>query len=170
MFKLVHYVTRTVGKWAVAIRLKCLLVTARKCSLQRLYFYKCLSVQRWGGIPACIAGLQSHTRGEVEGSGLGGLQAHTRRGLQAHTRGRGYPIIACTEAPPQQTTTAVGGMHPTAFLFWQLILHGRQILLMCYLPGHRKCSTCSFDICKQYVPTAVRKAARISCSFYQTNY
>ena len=25
-----------------------------------------------GGIPACIAGLQTHTQGEVEGSGLGG--------------------------------------------------------------------------------------------------
>ena len=65
-----------------------------------------------GGIPACIAGdipaclaglqggvasqhtlqvsrgLQAHTQGEVEGSGLGGLQAHTLREspLQAHTQ------------------------------------------------------------------------------------
>ena len=53
-------------------------------------------------------------RGEVEGSGLGGLQAHTQGGLQAHTfRREGIP--ACTEADPhpRQMATAVGGTHPT---------------------------------------------------------
>ena len=42
--------------------------------------------------------------GGVEGSGLGGLQAHTGGG--------GIP--ACTEAdpPPQLTATAAGGTHP----------------------------------------------------------
>ena len=50
-----------------------------------------------GGIPACLAGLQAHTQGEVKGSGLGGLEAHTQGGLQAHTWG-GIP--ACTEADP----------------------------------------------------------------------
>ena len=56
----------------------------------------CDSVHRGSGIPACLAGLQEHTQGEVEGSGLGGLQAHTQGGevegsglggLQAHTWG-----------------------------------------------------------------------------------
>ena len=57
-----------------------------------------------GGIPACLAGFQAHTQGEVEGSGWGGspgphprgklrglawwgLQAHTQGGLQGHTQG-----------------------------------------------------------------------------------
>ena len=64
-----------------------------------------------GGIPACIAGdipaclaglqggvasqhtlqvsrgLQAHTQGEVEGSGLGGLQAHTLREVSRPTPG-----------------------------------------------------------------------------------
>ena len=52
----------------------------------------------WGGIPACIAGFQAHTQGEVEESGQGGSQgphlgrgllAHTWKGLQAHTWGGG---------------------------------------------------------------------------------
>ena len=34
-----------------------------------------------GGIPACLAGFQAHTQGEVEGSGLRGLQAHTLGGV-----------------------------------------------------------------------------------------
>ena len=99
-----HYVTRTVGKWVVAIRLKCLLVTARKCSLQRLCFYKCLSVHSGGGGVVVYQHALQVSRptpgGEVEGSGLRGLQAHTRRGLQAHAKGRGYPSMACTEADP----------------------------------------------------------------------
>ena len=51
----------------------------------------------WGGLQAHTQGevegsglegcLQAHTQGEVEGSGLGGLQAHTQRGLQAHRLG-----------------------------------------------------------------------------------
>ena len=79
------------------------IITACKRSLRRLCFYTCLSVIlfrgggdprmhcMWyprmpcrspgGGIPACLAGLQAHTLGEVEGSGLGG------GGLQAHTQG-----------------------------------------------------------------------------------
>ena len=75
-----------------------------------------------GGIPACLAGLQAHTQGEVEGSGLGGggVSRPTPRGklrglawgvLQAHTQG-GIP--ACTEADtPHQMATAAGGTHPT---------------------------------------------------------
>ena len=85
-------------------------------------------------------GLQAHTQGEVEGSGLGEVSRPTPRGevegsglggvsrpmpvgdFQAHTGG-GSPgphpggcIPACTETdtpPPQQTATAAGGMHPT---------------------------------------------------------
>ena len=54
----------------------------------------------WGGIPACIAGFQAHTQGEVEESGQGGSQgphlgrgllAHTWKGLQAHTWGGWSP-------------------------------------------------------------------------------
>ena len=129
-------------------------ITARKRSLRRLCFYTCLSVHRGGVvsqhalqvsrrvcIPACLAGLQGcvsqHAlqvsrptpKGELEGSGQGGLQVHTQGGaspgthlggLQAHTRGvsrptpggvsrptpRGSPgphggcIPACTEADP----------------------------------------------------------------------
>ena len=110
--------------------------TARKRSLERLCFYTCLSFcpQGWGGvggvgIPACIAGLQAHTRrGVVEGSGLGaspgphkggklrglawggGLQAHTQGGevegsglggLQAHTQGVSQHAL-------RQTTPADG--------------------------------------------------------------
>ena len=78
------------------------LVTARKRSLRRLCFYTCLSVNGGGElvsqhalqvvsqhalqvsrgmcIPACLAGFQAHTQVELEGSGQGGLQAHTWRG------------------------------------------------------------------------------------------
>ena len=93
-----------------------------------------------GGIPACLAaGLQrgmvsQHAlqvswptlRGEVEGSGLGGLQAHTwgglqahnwgnlqahtRGGFQAHTQG-GVSQHALKQTSP--TATAAGGTHPT---------------------------------------------------------
>ena len=56
-----------------------------------------------------------HPRREVEGSGLGGFQAHTwgvsrpipRGGLQAHTWG-GIPACTEADAPPQQTATAAG--------------------------------------------------------------
>ena len=78
-------------------------------------------VSRGDGIPACLAGFQAHTQGEVEGSGQGvsrptpkgevegsglgggGLQAHTLggwclqvltwRGLQAHTQRGVYPSM-----------------------------------------------------------------------------
>ena len=81
------------------------------------------ALQQGGGIQACLAGFQAHTqgeveglargvsrptpKGEVEGSGWGCLQAHTRGvspgphlgvsgthqgGLQAHTRGV-YPSM-----------------------------------------------------------------------------
>ena len=75
-------------------------------------------ISRGGGIPACIAGFQALTRGEVEGSGQGGspgphprgklrglawgVSRPTPGGLQAHTWGglhtQGVCIPACTEA------------------------------------------------------------------------
>ena len=65
---------------------KVVFITALKLSLQRLYFYRCLSVQGGGvvsqhalqqvrvggGIPACLAGFQAHTQGEVYGDLVGG--------------------------------------------------------------------------------------------------
>ena len=70
------------------------------------------------GLAGGGGGIQAHSQGEVEGSGLGGLQVHTRGspgphqgGLQAHTQ---EDIQVCTEADtPQQMATAVGGTHPT---------------------------------------------------------
>ena len=68
-----------------------------------------------GGIPPCIAGLQAHTQGEVEGSGLGGSPGPhpggKLRGLQAHTLG--VSQHALRQTPPQQMDTAAGYMHPT---------------------------------------------------------
>ena len=80
-------------------------------------------------MPACLAGLQAHTQGGVEGSGLGeggfqahileSLQAHTLGGLQAHTRGGGgfqaHTQVVFHHAlrqTPQQTATGAGGRHP----------------------------------------------------------
>ena len=61
-------------------------------------------------------------RGEVEGSGLGGSpgphpggSSGTHEGgggLQAHTWGE-VSQHALRQTPPQQTTTAAGGTHPT---------------------------------------------------------
>ena len=57
MFKLVYYDGRTVRKEAVDIRLKCLLVTARKRSLGQgnIFTLVCHSVH-WGGLPQCMLG------------------------------------------------------------------------------------------------------------------
>ena len=49
-------------------------------------FYTCLSFCSRGdggyGIPACISGLQAHTQGEAEASGLGGgVSRHTPGGI-----------------------------------------------------------------------------------------
>ena len=66
-------------------------------------------------------------RGKVEGSGQGGLQAHTwgfsrptsRRVSMPTPRGvsrptpRGYHSMHWGRHPPQQMATAVGSMHPT---------------------------------------------------------
>ena len=99
--------------------------------LQRLYLYTCPSVHGAGGggggiptylaglqggrvgipaclaggIPACLAGLwgglQAHTRGEVEGSGRGGLETHTWEVFSRPTPGGGssgpHPLQAHTQ-------------------------------------------------------------------------
>ena len=79
-----------------------------------------------GGIPACLAaGLQgvfwpTPWGGEVEGSGQGGLQAHTGGGVSRPTLGEGSPgphlggvsQHALRQTPPW-TATAMGGTHPT---------------------------------------------------------
>ena len=58
-------------------------------------------------------------KGELEGSGQRGLQAHTQGGLQAHTWGVSRPtprgcIPACTQADsPLRLTATTGGTHPT---------------------------------------------------------
>ena len=57
-------------------------------------------------------------KGEVEGSGLGGLQAHT--GGSPGPR-LGGCIPACTEADPPPTATAAGGTHPTGLRSFSVI-------------------------------------------------
>ena len=60
------------------------IITARGRSLRRLCFYTCLSFcPQWGGgIPACLAGFQAHTKGgSLGGSGLGeGVSRPTPKG------------------------------------------------------------------------------------------
>ena len=59
-----------------------------------------------------VGGVQAHTQGEVEGSGLGGSPGPYWGGSPGPHLGRCIP--ACTEAdPPQLTATAAGGTHPT---------------------------------------------------------
>ena len=98
------------------------------CSSMHCRRYPSMPCSRsWGGgIPACLAGFQAHTqggtwgvwpggvsrptpKGEVEGSGLGGLQAHTWGVSRPTPRGC---IPACTEEQPPMAT-ATGGTHPT---------------------------------------------------------
>ena len=131
--------------------------------MQRLCFYTCQSVQGgWypsmhcrflstegSGIPACIAGLQAHTRG---GGGSWGVWPGGSPGAQLGfgrswgvwpgggvssptTWGLVVGIPACTEAstphpPPQQMAAAAGGTHPTGmhscyyiFTPYQLLTH-----------------------------------------------
>ena len=109
------------------------IITARKHSLRRLCFYMCLSVHRGGGIPTCLAGLQAHTQGGVEGFGQGVLQAHTWGDVSQH---------ALRQAP-QQTAVSVGGMHPTG-------LH--SCLYNEFLYFIQKFTTNSFDLKKHKYP------------------
>ena len=100
----------------------------------------------WGGLQVHTQGevegsglegcLQAHTQVKVEGSGLGGLQAHTQRGLQAHRWGVSRPIPggipACTEAdfppPTQLMAIAAGGTHPTGMHSFNYCDHQRMFM------------------------------------------
>ena len=47
-----------------------------------------------GGIPSCLAGLQAHTQGEVEGSGPGVVSRPTPRGeVEGSGLGGVYPSM-----------------------------------------------------------------------------
>ena len=88
----------------------------------------CLSVHGGGGVSQHALQVSRPTpRGEVEGSGLGGLQAHTWGGLQAHTRGR-MGIPACTEASTS----------PSRWLLLRLV----RILLDCIHVRHNFVENC----------------------------
>ena len=63
----------------------------------------------WGcGIPACLAGLQAHPQGEVEGSGLAGVSRFTSEGVSMPTTGGGVsaPVHAGMRTPPDQRQAA----------------------------------------------------------------
>ena len=110
--------------------------TARKRSLRRLCFYTCLSVHRggrWYPSMPCRSpgGISQHAlqvsrstlKGELEGSGWGGVSRPTPGGggLQAHTQGGSPgPYLGgggisqhALRQTPSATATAAGGMHPT---------------------------------------------------------
>ena len=123
-----------------------MVVTARKRSLQRLYFYTCLSFCpggwwypsmhcRWfpsmpgrrspgggGGIPACLAGFQAHTqRGSLRGS----WGAWSWRGL--------LPGEVCSQGGTW--SWGVRGGDPPGWLLLRVV----RILLECILV-YKKCS------------------------------
>ena len=62
------------------------------------------SVHRGGGIPACLAGLQAHTQGGVEGSGRGGV-------LQAHTQGGSWGVWPGVWSPGPHLGVGSPGPH-----------------------------------------------------------
>ena len=73
--------------------------------------------ERFGG----SVGLRLISRGEVGGSGQGGLQAHTWGGVQAQAQGISQHALRLNP-PPQQMATAAGGTHPTGMHSWKLEL------------------------------------------------
>ena len=101
----------------------------------KIMFYTCLQfyLGGGGGIPAYLAGYQAHSqgeleglrgltrstpRGEVEGSGWGGLKNHTQGSPWAHTRGVWRSTLGgvsqhALRQTPQQMATAAGGTHST---------------------------------------------------------
>ena len=112
----------SVNKRAVRILLEWILVTACKRSLGQGNIFRSVCQEfcsrGGGGIPACLAGLQAHTQGKVEGSGLGegvsrptprgvspdphpgGVSRPTPRGsLQAHTWGVSRPTPGGVSRP-----------------------------------------------------------------------
>ena len=100
-----------------------------------------------GGIPACLAGLQggfqAHTQREVEGSGHGGLQAHTlgvegsgQGGLQAHTQGVCVSQHALRQTPPPVDGYYHGqyASYWNAFLLLKLFVHLNQNCIIYSIP------------------------------------
>ena len=108
-----------------------IIMTARKRSLRRLYFYMCLSVILFMG----RGSPGPHQLGRL-GDWPGGVSRLTPRGIQAHTLGvqvqvwggsrsrsgggsgvglgEVYPSMHWgRHTPSQQTATAAGGTHPT---------------------------------------------------------
>ena len=59
-----------------------------------------------GGIPACLAGFQAHTQGELEGSGQGRVSRPTPGGVSKHA-------LRQTPPPAHLTAIAAGGKHLT---------------------------------------------------------
>ena len=120
--------------------------TARKRSLRRLCFYTCLSFCPYrGGVISQHASQVSRPipRWEVEGSGRGGLQAHTQGEVEGSGQGEGSPGphpggrlrgLAGGSPGPHQ-----GGWYPS--MHWgrpsahsrQLLLRAVDILLECIL-------------------------------------
>ena len=149
-------------------------ITARKRILRRLCFYTCLQFCLQGIIPACLAGLQggwypsmpcrcpgSHPgvslrglargvsrptpRGEDQGSGLVGLQAHTRGGGSSGVWPGGSPGphpggkfrgLAWGVSRPTPKGVSQHALRQTLPHSWWLLLRVVRILLECILVDH----------------------------------
>ena len=91
-----------------------------------------LQFSRGGGIPTCLAGLQAHTQGKVEGSGQGGFQFHTQGQVEGSGLGVSRPTLvggslgphlggipACTEAEPPTVDGYCCGQYAS---YWNVFL------------------------------------------------
>ena len=135
----------------------------------KIMFYTCLRFySEGGGIPACLAGYQAHSqgeleglrglarstpRGEVEGSGWGGLQAHTQGSPRPTPWGvpgphQGGVSQHALRQTPQQMATAAGGIHSTGMhscFFLNLrtrVLFVRQLIPLVWTRLHVSLATC----------------------------
>ena len=104
----------------------CIICYRPQTKFAKVMFYMCLSVHKgegvWypsmpcrfpgGCIPACLAGFQAHSQGELGGSGWG-VSRSIPGGSPSPHLGWGWYIPACTEADPPLMATAADGMHPT---------------------------------------------------------
>ena len=95
------------------------IITARKRSLRRLCFHRCLPVHRGGGVQAQAQGKVSPQGVSMpRGVCLGGCPGPGPRGVSAWGRGLSTPRGVSQHAlrqtpPPKHTATAAGSMHPT---------------------------------------------------------
>ena len=92
----------------------------------------CRYLSTWGGgIPTCIEGLQAHTNGGVERSGLGGLQIHTGGSPGPHLGGSPglHPGAVSRPTPRGVFQHALRQAPPSRRLLLQAVL----ILLECIL-------------------------------------